>query len=69
MVLLNDKDEQTRLNTVQIIAAVAEYPPGREKFKESRAKLKELIAQNAEYPLVSEFAKIALEVIDWIPWY
>lgn len=67
MDLLNDEDEQTRLNIVQLIAAVAEYPPGREKFKECRAKLKDLIAAKEDYALVSEFAKIALEVIDWIP--
>ncbi len=67
MELLNDEDEQTRLNIVQVIAAVAEYPPGREKFKECRSKLKELIAAKEEFPLVSEFAKISLEVIDWIP--
>ena len=43
MDLLNDEDEQTRLNIVQVIAAVAEYPPGRETFKQCRDKLKELI--------------------------
>jgi len=40
--LLYDLDEQTRLNTVQLIAAVAEYPPAREKFKQALTKLKEM---------------------------
>ena len=31
--LLHDLDEQTKLNTVQLVAACAEYPPAREKFK------------------------------------
>lgn len=32
--LLDDPSEQLRLNIVQLIANVAEYPPCREKFKE-----------------------------------
>lgn len=31
--LLYDLEEQTRINNVQLVAAVAEYPPAREKFK------------------------------------
>ena len=61
------KEEQTRLDIVQLIAAVAEYPPGREKLEECRAKLKELIVAKEDYALVAEFALIALQVIDWIP--
>ena len=40
--LLYDLDEQTRLNTVQLITACAEYPPSREKFKQCVSKLKEM---------------------------
>lgn len=32
--LLSDESDQTRLNIVQMISAVGEYPPAREKFKE-----------------------------------
>ena len=33
--LLYDKSDQTRLNTVQLICSVGEYPPAKEKFKEA----------------------------------
>jgi len=66
--LLYDLDEQTRLNTVQLIAACAEYPPGREKFKQCLDKLKEMSTKMANsQPLVSEHANIAIEVIEWKP--
>ena len=45
--LLYDLDEQTRLNTVQLIAACAEYPPAREKFKQCLTKLKEMSTKMA----------------------
>lgn len=61
-------DEQTRLNTVQLIAACAEYPPSREKFKQCLEKLKEMAEKMAlSQPLVAEHAKIAVEVIEWMP--
>tara|TARA_B110001450_G_C17202986_1_gene312194 strand:- start:31 stop:363 length:333 start_codon:yes stop_codon:yes gene_type:complete len=41
--LLYDESDQTRLNTVQLICSVGEYPPAKEKFKECLAKLKELV--------------------------
>ena len=41
--LLYDESEQTRLNIVQLIAAVGEYPPAREKFKECLDKMKEMV--------------------------
>lgn len=55
--LLYDPNEQTRLNIVQMIAAVGEYPPAREKFKECLEKLKELVAKEKYHnPLVSRFS-------------
>lgn len=37
--LLDDKEDQTRINVVQLISAIALYPPAREKFKECLDKL------------------------------
>ena len=66
--LLYDLEEQTRLNNVQLIAAVAEYPPAREKFKQCLAKLEEMAKKYAKtQPLVSKHAQIAIEVITWQP--
>lgn len=57
IMLLNDADSQTRLNTVQLIAAVAEYPPARSKFFECLPKLKAMVtAEEKSFPLVSRFA-------------
>ena len=64
--LLEDDEEQTRLNVVQMIANVAEYPPAREKFQECLPKLREL-AELKEYPLVARFAQTAVSVIVWTP--
>ena len=66
--MLYDLDEQTRLNTVQLIATCAEYPPAREKLKQCLEKLKEMHQkmQNAQ-PLVAQHAAIAVEVIEWKP--
>jgi len=59
--LLYDLDEQTRLNTVQLIAACAEYPPSREKFKQCLAKLKEMAEKMVNsQPLVATHANIAV---------
>ena len=66
--LLYDLDEQTRLNTVQLIAACAEYPPAREKFKQCLDKLKEMaIKMVNSQPLTAQHASIAVEVIEWKP--
>ena len=66
--LLNDIDPQTRLCTVQLIAAVAEYPPAREKFKECLDRLNEMVkTEEKKQPLVSRFAKVAIDVITWVP--
>lgn len=66
--LLYDLDDQTKLNTVQLIAACAEYPPAREKFKQALEKLKEMAAKmKVQQPLVAEHASIAVEVIEWKP--
>lgn len=68
MDLLNDSNEQTRLNVVQMIAAVGEYPPAREKLKESLEKLRQMVLKEKDsQPLVSQFAERATEVITWRP--
>lgn len=55
--LLYDESDQTRLNTLQIISSVGEYPPGREKFKECLDKLKDMVVKEKyHYPLVSRFS-------------
>lgn len=66
--LLYDDSDQTRLNTVQLICSVGEYPPAKEKFKECLPKLKELVTQEKdEYPLVSRYAQISIDNITWTP--
>lgn len=66
--LLFDLDEQTRLHTVQLIAAEAEYPPGREKFKQCLNKLRDMVEKYKNtQPLVSKHAQIAIDVITWQP--
>jgi len=66
--LLYDANDQTRLNIVQMIAAVGEYPPAREKFKECLEKLKDMnVKEKYHFPLVSRFAQTAIDVITWKP--
>ena len=66
--LLYDDDDQTRLNTVQLICAVGEYPPAKEKFKECLDKLQEMVKKEEEVnPLVSRFAQKAIDIITWLP--
>jgi hypothetical protein len=66
--LLNDESDQTRLNVVQMISAIGEYPPAREKFKECLDRLKDMVArEKGSNPLVSRFAQVAIDVITWIP--
>ena len=56
--LLSDKSEQTRINTVQLICNVGEYPPAKEKFKECLPKLKEMVTKEKnDAPLVSKYAQ------------
>jgi hypothetical protein len=51
-----------------MIAAVGEYPPAREKFKECLEKLKDMnIKEKFHNPLVSRFAQTAIDVITWKP--
>lgn len=64
--LLSDPSDQTRLNVVQMISSVGEYPPGREKFKECLPRLDELV-KDEEWPLVSRFAQVAINTITWVP--
>lgn len=53
---------------MQLIAACAEYPPAREKFKQCLEKLKEMATKMANsQPLVAQHAQIAVEVIEWKP--
>ena len=66
--LLYDGSDQTRLNTVQLICSVGEYPPAKEKFKECLGKLKELVdKEKDENPLVSRYAQISIDNITWTP--
>ena len=68
IMLLEDTNEQTRLNTVQLIAAVAEYPPAQAKFKECLPSLEDMVKNELKSaPLVSRFAKKAIEIITWTP--
>ena len=64
--LLDDPNEQLRLNVVQLIANMSEYPLCREKFKECLKKLQDL-EDDDKYPLVSRFAEVAIKTITWIP--
>jgi hypothetical protein len=53
---------------VQLIAACAEYPPARCKFEQCLSKLYKMKDELAKsQPLVSEHAKIAIQVIEWKP--
>jgi len=53
---------------VQLIAACAEYPPAREKFKQAVERLKEMASKlRLQQPLVAEHAQIAVDVIEWKP--
>ena len=67
--LLDDgSSEQTRLNVVQLICNLAEYPPAKEKFIECIETLKKLHKSEAKsMPLVSKFAQKAVEIIEWKP--
>lgn len=64
--LLDDENDQTRLNVVQLISNLAEYPECREKFKECLDQL-EGLHKDKEFALVSRFAKTAIDVIQWLP--
>lgn len=64
--LLDDASEQVRLNVVQLIANVSEYPLCREKFKECLKKLQDL-EDDDNFPLVARFAEVAIKTITWIP--
>jgi len=67
IMLLYDVEEQTRLNTIQLISMVAEYPPAREKFKQALEKLQEMARQTADAPLIAQHAQVAIDVITWVP--
>ena len=52
-----------------MISNIGEYPPAREKFKECLERLREMvIKEKGQFPLVSRFAQVAIDVITWIPW-
>jgi HEAT repeat protein len=53
--LLYDESEQTRLNIVQMISSVGEYPVARDKFKECLEKLEGLVKTD-DSALVQRFA-------------
>lgn len=67
IMLLYDCEDQTKLNTIQLISMVAEYPPAREKFKQALEKLKVMAQLELVQPLIAQHAKIAIEVITWVP--
>ena len=67
IMLLYDVEEQTRLNTIQLISMVAEYPPAREKFKQALEKLREMERMKVDQPLIAQHAQVAIAVIEWIP--
>jgi DNA invertase Pin-like site-specific DNA recombinase len=67
IMLLYDIEEQTRLNTIQLISMVAEYPPAREKFKQALEKLNEMARQTTDKPLIATHAQVAIDVITWVP--
>lgn len=51
-----------------MIAAVGEYPPARDKFKECLEILREMVTkEKVKNPLVSRFAQTAIDVITWKP--
>jgi len=51
-----------------MIAAVGEYPPARDKFKECLDTLREMVTKEKVHnPLVSRFAQTAIDVITWKP--
>lgn len=67
IMLLYDIEEQTRLNTIQLISMVAEYPPAREKFKQALEKLNEMARATTDKPLIATHAQVAIDVITWVP--
>ena len=66
--LLYDESDQTRLNVVQMISAISEYPPARAKFNEALLKLSSMVKEEKDsMPLVSKYAQVAIDVITWKP--
>jgi hypothetical protein len=53
IMLLYDVSDQTKLNTIQLISMVAEYPPAREKFKQSLEKLRQMAQLDKVAPLIA----------------
>jgi hypothetical protein len=54
--LLYDVEDQTRLNTIQLISMVAEYPPAREKFKQALEKLQQMTKLDKSQELIAKHA-------------
>lgn len=65
--LLYDIEDQTRLNTIQLISMVSEYPPAREKFKQALEKLRQMAQLAKVSPLIAKHAEVAISVITWVP--
>ena len=55
-----------KLNTVQLIANLAEHPKGREKFLTIIPKLTEL-RDDPEFAEYKEYVKKTIDVIEWKP--
>ena len=68
IMLLADGSEQTQLNTVQLICAVAEYPPARAKFRECVRTLEDLVlTEEKSAPMTAKYAQRAIDIIQWKP--
>ena len=67
IMLLYDAEDQTKLNTIQLISMVAEYPPAREKFKQALEKLRQMAQLDKTDALIAQHSRVAIEVITWIP--
>ena len=67
MELLKDSDQESRLNAVQLISNVAEYPPAKVEFQNCLEQLREMVGNDDEEEIVKRFADKAIDIITWKP--
>ena len=67
MELLKDSDHENRLNAVQLISNVAEYPPAKVEFQNCLEQLREMVGNDDEEEIVKRFADKAIDIITWKP--
>ena len=67
MELLKDSDQENRLNAVQLISNVAEYPPAKVEFQNCLEQLREMVGNDDEEEIVKRFADKAIDIITWKP--